>query len=92
MKDKSEKPLILVTGAAGKTGAAVVEQMLERGFPVRAIVRRSDDRASGLESLGAEVVVGDMLNLRATRAAMQGVKRVYFVYPLPVPVVCCCLD
>jgi len=81
MKDKSNKPLILVTGAAGKTGAAVVEQMLERGFPVRAIVRRSDDRASRLESLGAEVVVGDMLDLRATRAAMQGVKRVYFVYP-----------
>jgi NAD(P)H dehydrogenase (quinone) len=81
MTIKSNKPQILVTGAAGKTGAAVVEQMLGRGFPVRAIVRRSDDRASRLESLGAEVLVGDMLDLKAMRAAMQGVKRVYFVYP-----------
>ena len=79
MTIKSNKPQILVTGAVGKTGAAVVEQMLGRGFPVRAIVRRSDDRASRLESLGAEVLVGDMLDLKAMRAAMQGVKRVYFV-------------
>ena len=40
---KKNKTLILVTGAAGKTGAAVVEQMLGRGFPVRALVRREDD-------------------------------------------------
>jgi len=30
------KPLILITGATGKTGAPVVEQLLERGYPVRA--------------------------------------------------------
>jgi uncharacterized protein YbjT (DUF2867 family) len=81
MNDKNNKIPILVTGGAGKTGAAVVEQMLERGFPVRALVRRSDDRASRLESLGAEVLVGDMLDLKSMRAAMQNVKRVYFVYP-----------
>jgi len=81
MIGKSNKPKILVTGAAGKTGAAVVEQMLQRGFPVRASVHRSDERASRLELLGAEVLVGDMLDLKSMRAAMQGVKRVYFVYP-----------
>ena len=81
MNDKNNKISILVTGGAGKTGAAVVEQMLERGFPVRALVRRRDDRASRLESLGAEVLVGDMLDLKSMRAAMQNVKRVYFVYP-----------
>jgi len=81
MTDKSNKPKVLVTGAAGKTGAAVVEQMLERGFPVRASVHRRDERASRLERLGAEVQVGDMLDLKSVRAAMQGVKRVYFVYP-----------
>ncbi len=43
---KNNNTLILVTGAAGKTGAAVVEQMLDRGFPVRALVRRRDDRWS----------------------------------------------
>ncbi|MCH8961460.1 MAG: NmrA family NAD(P)-binding protein, partial [Bacteroidetes bacterium] len=40
--------LILVTGAAGKTGAAGVEQLLERGFPVRALVHRQDNRSARL--------------------------------------------
>ncbi len=72
---------VLVAGAAGKTGAAVVEQLLERGFPVRALVRRNDERSTRLETLGAEVAVGDLHDLKSMRAAMQGVKRVYFVYP-----------
>ncbi len=79
--DTTNNTLILVTGAAGKTGAAVVEQMLHRGFPVRAFVRRRDERSARLEALGAEVTVGDLHDLESMRAAMQGVGRVYFVYP-----------
>ena len=41
-------PRILVTGATGKTGGAVVAQLLEKGFPVRAIVRSNDARRKGL--------------------------------------------
>ena len=78
---KNNNTLILVTGAAGKTGAAVVEQMLDRGFPVRALVRRRDDRSARLEALGADVMVGDMHDLKSIRGAMQNVRRVYFVYP-----------
>jgi N-acyl-L-homoserine lactone synthetase len=33
------KPLILVTGATGKTGKPVVEQLLDRGYPVRAFAQ-----------------------------------------------------
>ena len=77
----NKNTLILVTGAAGKTGAAVVEQMLDHGFPVRALVRRLDNRSARLESLGAEVVVGDLHDLKSMRAAMNKVKRVYFVSP-----------
>jgi hypothetical protein len=33
--------------------------LLDRGFPVRAMVRREDDRAASLRAAGAEVVVGD---------------------------------
>ena len=65
MKNKSNKPQILVTGAAGKTGSAVVEQMLDQGFPVRALVRRTDERSARLESLGADVVVADLLDLNS---------------------------
>lgn len=74
------KPLILVTAAAGKTGAPVVEQLLERGFPVRALVRRRDERSERLENLGAEIAVGDLLDLQSVRQAMGGVERVYFCY------------
>jgi uncharacterized protein YbjT (DUF2867 family) len=75
------KPLILVTAAAGKTGSPVVRQMLERGFPVRALVRRHDERSKHLEKLGAEVVLGDFLAMASMRNAMQGVGRAYFCYP-----------
>jgi len=72
---------ILVTGAAGKTGAAAVQQLLQRDFTVRALVRTHDERAARLEALGAEIVEGDLHDLESMRAAMQGVQRVYFVYP-----------
>jgi uncharacterized protein YbjT (DUF2867 family) len=72
---------ILVTGAAGKTGAAAVQQLLQRDFTVRALVRTRDERAARLEALGAEIVEGDLHDLESMRAAMQGVQRVYFVYP-----------
>ena len=75
------KPLILVTGSTGKTGAPVVEPLLERGYPVRALVHKVDGRSQRLESLGAEVVQGDLFDLGSVRAAMKGVQRVYFVYP-----------
>ncbi len=75
------KSLILVTGATGKTGSAVVRQLLDRGYPVRATVRKRDERADELESLGAEVVVADFHDLRSMRDAMEGAGRVYFVYP-----------
>ena len=51
---------ILVTGAAGQLGAVgrtVTGLLLDRGFPVRAMVRREDDRAASLRAAGAEVVV-----------------------------------
>ncbi len=75
------KPRILVTGATGKTGTFVVEQLLKREFPVRAFVHRIDERSERLEALGAEILQGDFLDLQSVRSAMRGVKRIYFCYP-----------
>ena len=75
------KPLILVTGATGKTGMPVIKQLLERGYPVRALVRRFDERSQHLSDMGAEVIQGDFLDLQSLRKATEGVKRVYFCYP-----------
>jgi uncharacterized protein YbjT (DUF2867 family) len=55
---------ILVTGAAGQLGAVgrtVTGLLLDRGLPVRAMVRRQDDRAAAFRAAGAEVAVGNLL-------------------------------
>jgi len=75
-----EKP-ILVTGAAGRVGAigrTVTDLLLKQGKPVRAMVRKEDDRAQALRDMGAEVVIGDLLDLDATHKAIAGVDTMYF--------------
>ncbi len=74
-------PLILVTGATGKTGVHVVEQLVDGGFLVRALARTRDERTERLEKVGAEVVLGDFLSLSSIRSAMKGASRVFFCYP-----------
>src|SRR6267143_3079743 len=73
---------VLVTAATGFTGGATVEEFLARGRHVRALAHRNDDRANRLQGLRAEVVFGDFLDLDAIRAAVQGVQRAYFCYPI----------
>ena len=51
--------LILVTGATGKTGAHVVEQLIERGLTVRALARVHDERSERLAALGAPSLTAD---------------------------------
>jgi NAD(P)H dehydrogenase (quinone) len=73
--------LILVTGAAGQLGAVgrtVTGLLLARGLPVRAMVRREDDRAAALRAAGAEVVVGDLLDPADVSRIVRGCRRVYF--------------
>jgi NAD(P)H dehydrogenase (quinone) len=80
MSESSKK--FLVTGATGKTGAYVVRQLRERGVPVRALVHRNDERSASLAAAGAEIAVGDMLDLAAVTAAARGITAAYFTYPL----------
>jgi NAD(P)H dehydrogenase (quinone) len=72
---------ILVTGAAGQLGSvgrSVVGLLLDRGFPVRAMVRREDERAASLRAAGAQVVVGDLLEPGDVYRVVSGCRRVYF--------------
>ena len=77
-----QKPTILVTGATGKTGSATIAQLVAKGYPVRALVRRTDARSEGLRKLGAEIVIGSLEDMTDLRAAMKGVQRAYFCPPL----------
>lgn len=72
---------ILVTGAAGQLGAVgrtVTGLLLGLGLPVRALVRREDDRAAALRAAGAEVVVADLVEPADVYRAVRGSRRVYF--------------
>ena len=72
---------ILITGAAGQVGAVgrtVTGLLLDRGLPVRAMVRREDERAAALRAAGAEVVVGDLLEPADVHRVVLGCRRVYF--------------
>ena len=77
---KHDNP-ILVTGAAGAVGGIgrnLTGFLLARGYRVRAMVRREDERAEALRRLGAEVVVGDLTDLASMHRAIEGCGRIYF--------------
>jgi uncharacterized protein YbjT (DUF2867 family) len=72
---------ILVTGAAGQVGGVgrtVADLLLKQGKAVRAMVRSEDARAQALRDLGAEVIVGDLLDLNSMHRAITGCDRMYF--------------
>lgn len=72
---------ILITGAAGRVGAigrTVTEMLLQQGNAVRAMVRKEDERAQALRELGADIVVGDLLDLDSMHKAIAGCEKMYF--------------
>lgn len=73
---------VLITGATGDTGRASVRESIALGLDVRAMVRKVDERSETLAKQGAEIVVGDLLNINSIVSALEGVDAAYFVYPV----------
>jgi NAD(P)H dehydrogenase (quinone) len=73
---------VLITGATGDTGRSTVKESLALGLQVRALVHSKDKRSAALETLGAEVVVGDLLDINTVRPAMEGIDAAYFCWPV----------
>jgi nucleoside-diphosphate-sugar epimerase len=67
---------VLVTGATGLLGSHLAERLIASGNQVRALVRPGS-RADFLDSVGAEVVRGDLVDPAACAAAVAGVSRVF---------------
>src|SRR5665647_40344 len=65
---------ILVAGATGQQGGAVVRHLSNGGFTVRALTRDPDgDRARALRAGGVEVVRGDLTDRASLDPALEGV-------------------
>src|SRR5947209_947134 len=77
---KSNNRTILVTGATGHQGGAVLRRLRERGFPVRALTRDPDSAAARrLVGHGTEVVSGNMDDPSSLTRALDGVDGVFSV-------------
>jgi len=77
--------MILITGANGKTGRAVIRALSSKGEEIRALVHKTE-HILGLKSLGAmEVFVGDMMDQEAINAAFKGVRAAYHICPAVNP-------
>src|SRR5919108_314295 len=71
---------VLVTGATGNTGGPLVELLLRKGVPVRAMVR-SEAAAARFAGTPVTSVVADFDDSSAVAAALAGVDRAYLVTP-----------
>src|SRR5215469_5324113 len=71
--------MILVTGASGLSGSAVIREFARQQYPVRALVR-SREKARALETLPTvELVEGDMLRAETLADALSGVDHVLLI-------------
>ena len=73
--------MILVTGAAGKTGQAIIRALLKDKEPIRALVHK-DIQIQLVHGLGVqEVIAGDMCSQKTMNQVLQGVRAVYHICP-----------
>lgn len=73
--------MILVTGAAGKTGLAILAALQQRGAKARAFVRHDEHILAVRQAGAAEVVVGDLLDADVWRLATTAVTAIYHICP-----------
>lgn len=76
MAHESDSALNLVTGGTGLLGSHIAERLVARGERVRALVRPGS-RTAFLESLGVELIRGDLTDPAACARAVQGARVVY---------------
>jgi len=72
--------MILLTGATGKIGGAVANELIKKGVSLRALVRDAD-KAAALKEAGVELVVGDAGDRDAVARALDGVEKATLILP-----------
>src|SRR2546422_11200709 len=72
--------IMLVTGATGRQGGAVIRHMLPKGWKWRALTRNPDGAAAqNLARQGIEVAQGDLEDPTSLERAARGVYGIYSV-------------
>jgi NADH dehydrogenase len=66
--------VLLLTGATGRVGSALLDRLVERHEPVRCLVR--DPRRLGAERVRVQIALGDLGDPASFRHALRGVKTV----------------
>lgn len=72
--------MYIVTGATGQTGSAVAKELLEKGLPVRVVVR-SEEKGAAWKEAGAEVAVAGLQDAESLKKAFAGGKALYVMNP-----------
>jgi len=78
---RTRVPPVLVTGATGRVGRAVVGLLIDAGVPVRALTHRSEAAATLPASV--EVVTGDLTVPESLDAGLRGAGAVFLVWTAP---------
>jgi NAD(P)H dehydrogenase (quinone) len=77
--------MILLTGAAGKTGQAIIHALKKHNEKIRALVR-TPEQAACLSSIGGvESIIGDLRDKTALQKASNGCKTIYYICPNITP-------
>ncbi len=73
--------MILLTGAAGKTGRAILKALVKRKAAVRVFVRSRDQASDLIEAGATEALLGDFTSGDALRTAVKGISSLYHICP-----------
>ncbi len=72
--------MFVISGVTGNTGSIVAQTLIDRGQPVRVIVR-SEEKGEPWRAKGAEVAVAEIMDTGAMTRALEGASGAYFLLP-----------
>jgi uncharacterized protein YbjT (DUF2867 family) len=78
---RTQLPPVLVTGATGRVGRLVIDQLVGAGVPVRGLTHRPE--AAAKLPAEVEVVTGDLTEPESLDAGLRGVGAVFLVWTIP---------
>ena len=77
--------MILLTGAAGKTGKAILNRLVPHGVRVRSLVRTAQ-QAEEIKRIGSsEVIIGNLRDQESLNRALDNIHKIYFICPNMTP-------